>query len=103
MKKMLILIGAVVLVLAVGTAFAAEKEMSWGLSNGVTVFETFPAPTKVAGPDLALANGATIFEPIISASAEEYGYHGSAAGGMAAEDLSNGVTVFNPEIGALTD
>ncbi len=98
MKKFLILISAVVLVLVFSSAFAAEKEMSWGLSNGVTVFESYPAPTKVAGPELAVENGITIFEPIVStAKAEEYGATGTAAGGMAPERvLYNGITVFNP-------
>ncbi len=97
MKKLLILIGALVLVLAVGSAYAAEKELTWGLSNGVTVFEPYAAPTYIAGPEVALENGVTVFEPIISSARAEYGdASGSAAGGMAAEELYNGITVFNP-------
>ncbi len=100
MKKLLIVIGVVVVALAFGTAYAADRD--WGLYNGVTVFIGNPEPTKLEAPELALENGVTIFEPVIStAKAEEYGM-GSAAGGMGAEDfhidLYNGVTVFNPSI-----
>ncbi len=98
MKRLLVLIGVVVLVLAFGTAYAAEKELTWGLSNGVTVFESYPAPSYIAGPELAVENGITIFEPVISTAKAEYGdASGSAAGGMAADNLYNGVTVFTPE------
>ncbi len=98
MKRLLILVSVAVMVLALGSAYAAEKDLSWGLSNGVTVFEPYPAPTYVAATEVALDNGITIFEPIISTARSEYGdASGSAAGGMAAENLYNGVTVFNPE------
>ncbi len=96
MKTLLISLAAVALVLAFGTVYAAEKEMGWDLSNGVTVFESHPAPSTVGeGSALALENGITIFDTGIGiAKAEEYGTSGSAAGGMASEEPYNGVTVF---------
>ncbi len=95
MKTLLISVAAIALVLAFGTVYAAEKEMGWDLSNGVTVFESNPAPSTVEGSALALENGITIFDTGISiAKAEEHGATGSAAGGMAAEEPYNGVTVF---------
>ncbi len=104
MKKLLIIVGAVVLALSFGTAFAADKEMSPGLYNGVTAFEPERLAARVAGPEMALENGITIFDTGISvARADEYGASGSAAGGMRAEDSHidpwNGVTVFNPVLG----
>lgn len=102
MKRFLIVVSAIAVVLAFGTVYAAEKDMGGELYNGVTVFLSSPAPTRVAGPDIALWNGITVFDKgISSAKAEEYGTSGSAAGGMAAEEshpLYNGVTVFNPDI-----
>ncbi len=107
MKKILITITAFALVLAFGTAFgkvfAAERTADWGLSNGVTVFIGNPEPTKIEGPEMALDNDVTVFLPELkSASSEEYGSGGSAAGGMAMEEshpLYNGVTVFDAKIG----
>ncbi len=100
MKTLLIAVGAVVMVLAFGTAYAADKDMGWGLSNGVTVFLSSPEPTRDAGPDMAVENGITIFDTGIRfARADEYA-SSSAAGGLAGEDshidLYNGVTVFHP-------
>ena len=94
MKKLFVVIGAVMLALAVGVAYAADRD--WGLSNGVTVFEANPEPTIVEGPGLALENGITVIEPVIStARVLDYSESGSATGGMAEEKLSNGVTVFD--------
>ena len=100
MKKILIVLSAAAIALTFGTVYAAEKDMGWGLDNGVTVFISNPAPTKVEGSELALENGITVFDTgISSARADEYDSSGSAAGGMAAEEHPyNGVTVFDPDI-----
>jgi hypothetical protein len=100
MRKILIAVGVLVIALAFGTAYAAEKNMDGGLYNGVTAFVANPAPTMVETPEVALENGITVFTPEIkSAKAEEYGSSGSAAGGMATEErdkvLYNGITDFN--------
>jgi hypothetical protein len=100
MKRLLIVISALVLVLTFGSAFAGDKDMGAILDNGITVFEHNPAPTVVAGMDKPLENGITLFD-IGVAKADEYGASGSAAGGPSAEDrdLWNGVTVFKGSSG----
>ena len=110
MKKLLIVLGILVIALTVGYAYAAEKSMDMSVQNGVTIYKaTFEGPLAweygtaepVAGvtkPCLALENGVTIFGEVCAGPlAYEYGT-GSAAGGVSPEELRmefhNGITDF---------
>ena len=97
MKKILILLGVLVVALTLGTAYAESKDMSAGVYNGVTEFTPIAVASYDIGPGLALDNGVTAFDfPKI-----EYGAEGAAAGGLRSTttmkpsmELGNGVTVF---------
>ncbi|HYA87183.1 MAG TPA: hypothetical protein VEI57_08990 [Nitrospirota bacterium] len=94
MKKILILLGVLVIALTVGTAYAGSKDMiAAGEYNGVTAFEKVPVASHDAGPGLTLENGITAFDirPV------EW-TEGAAAGGLRSmepsKELRNGITVF---------
>jgi len=97
MKKLLIVLGILVIALTVGYAYAAEKDMS--VDNGITVVAESPLTAKLEGPGLAIENGITVFgTPPESTLAYEHGASGSAAGGMSEEgarmEFHNGITDF---------
>ena len=93
MKKILILLGVLVIALTLGTAYAGSKDMSAGEYNGITAFDKVPVASHDVGPGLALGNGITAFD-IRPAEWTE----GAAAGGLRSTEpsmeLRNGITVF---------
>jgi hypothetical protein len=101
MKKILILLGVLVVALTLGTAYADSKDMSAGVYNGITEFAPIPVASHDLGSGLVLANGVTAFDfPKI-----EYGAEGAAAGGLRTTmepsmELRNGITVFDTDVAA---
>ncbi len=95
MKKILILLGVMVIVLAVGTAYADSTDMRAGVYNGITAFEKVPLPSHDVSLGLALGNGITAFDVRIEVPAAE----GEAAGGLRTMEpsmkLDNGITYFS--------
>jgi len=95
MKKILILLGVLVIALTLGTAYADSKDMSAGEWNGITAFEHVSASSHDLAPGLTLANGITSFDVRIVV----YGAEGAAAGGMRTAEPSmepqNGITYFS--------
>ena len=95
MKKILILLGVVVIALTLGTAYAANKDMSAGEYNGITAFEHVPVASHDVSPGLPLENGITAFDVRIEVSGAE----GAAAGGLRtmapAMEPQNGITYFS--------
>jgi hypothetical protein len=96
MKKLLLLLGVLVIALTFGSAYAGSKDMSAGEYNGITVFEPVSAQSHdiYLGSGPVLANGITVFD---SRPAESWA-EGSAAGGLRdtepSMELRNGITVF---------
>jgi hypothetical protein len=94
MKKILILLGVLVVVLTIGSAYAAEKSMSAGEYNGITAFAPVSLPSHDMGPGLVLSNGITAFDVRLA----EWSAEGSAAGGLSTMEvrkLDNGITIFD--------
>jgi len=94
MKKILIVLGVLVIALTLGTAYAASKDMSAGEYNGITAFEKVPVASHDVGLGLTLENGITAFDIRPVEWAE-----GAAAGGLRSsmepsKELRNGITVF---------
>ena len=98
MKKILIILGVLVIALTLGTAYAGSKDMSAGEYNGITAFAEVPVASHDLGPGLALENGITAFDmrPV------EYWVEGAAAGGLRATEptmeVSNGITIFDTRV-----
>ncbi len=94
MKKILIVLGVLVIALTLGTAYAGSKDMSAGEYNGVTAFEKVPIASHDLSPGLTLENGITAFEVLPMKAWEE----GVAAGGgrtmEPTREFQNGITYF---------
>ena len=103
MKKIIFYTLAMVFVLALGAAYAAEGGLV--LNNGVTVFSETGSPImRSAEPEIALHNGVTDFSGKIYDTRDidlvaiKPAMESEHAGGMRDEgtkDLINGVTVFS--------
>jgi hypothetical protein len=97
MKKILILVGILVIALAVGTAYASTEKVSAGEYNGITAFYYVPAPSHDLSPGLSLENGITAFEVV-----PREAWEGAAAGGLRimepAMELHNGITTFDTRV-----
>ena len=100
MKKILILLGVLVIALTLGTAYADNKDMSAGEYNGITAFEQAPVASHDFATGLALGNGITAFDVRIEIPGAEA--EGSAAGGLRSmepsTEPSNGITIFDTNV-----
>jgi hypothetical protein len=99
MKKILIILGVLVIALTVGVAYADNMDMSAGEYNGITVFEKVPIVTHDLSPGLTAENGITAFEVRPAETSE-----GAAAGGLRtmepSMELQNGITYFSTGVPA---
>ncbi|HYA86458.1 MAG TPA: hypothetical protein VEI57_05260 [Nitrospirota bacterium] len=94
MKKILIVLGVLVIALTVGIAYAGTEGMRAGEYNGVTAFERVPIASHDLSSGLYLENGITAFEPLPAQA-----WEGAAAGGLRTMEptmkLQNGITYFD--------